>query len=717
VVNATTHHSTSHYSRLTSYAEEVFVFGITPSLRNKLLLACLAVGLVPLVLFGFLLLARSTKAADDTRLRDAAVAVLKKRVQNYVQEYKQAALHVAHQPKITDQVEAIGAGEGDRKARVAALTAALKDRVKGLSDLSNLLVCDKDGTVLADSADKEAGQSKKGDAAFKYYFADGAPDPKKKHDEVYLQTLTGGVGAQPMVLSAAIRDRSNQVLGAVLLQTKGEELLSAANEDFGFGSASFVTNKEDGVWLGDDVGLGLKLGKEAAVADSTPRWQLGAALLIAVVLAVAVGLGISRTMSGQLKHINDVFSQIGIGNFQARVQVTSQDELGTLANNMNGMLDNTLQYIQSRDERDSIQASIQKLLEEVSGVAEGDLTREAEVTADVTGAIADSFNYMIEQLRNIISNVQEATLQVSSQANKIQATAENLAQGSETQAAQIVNTSAAIDEMAVSIQQVSQNAATSAQVAQQSLHNAKQGAELVQNTIHGMNRIRDQVQETAKRIKRLGESSQEIGQIIQLIDDIADRTSILALNASIQAAMAGEAGRGFAVVAEEVERLAVRATDATKKIATLVKTIQSETNEAGLAMEKGIQEVVEGSKLANQAGVALTEIEGVSNRLAELMQSISLASSQQARGSEALARSMNEISQITQQTAAGTKQAAESVSQLATLADELRASVSTFRLPSDNGKATKSKSSIRLPASASGSGSKTKRPTNAEIVL
>src|SRR5262249_2096045 len=157
-------------------------------------------------------------------------------------------------------------------------------------------------------------------------------------------------------------------------------------------------------WLGDDIGLGLKLSKEVAVADPTPRWQLGAALLIAVVLAIAVGLGISRTMSGQLKHINDVFSQIGIGNFQARVQVTSQDELCALANNMNGMLDNTLQFIQSRDERDSIQASIQKLLEEVSGVAEGDLTREAEVTADVTGAIADSFNYMIEQLRNIISN-------------------------------------------------------------------------------------------------------------------------------------------------------------------------------------------------------------------------------------------------------------------------------------------------------------------------
>lgn len=691
------------------------MFGFTPSLRNKLLLACLAVGLVPLVLFGLLSVSRSAKT-DDSRLHDAALAVLKKRVQNYIKEYKQAALHLAHDPKITEKVEAVAAGEGDRKAQTAALAATLKDRAKGLTDLGDALVCDKDGMVLADSADKEAGQSKKSDAAYRYFFPDGTPDPKKKQDDVFSQTLAGGVGAQPMAFAAALRDRSNQVLGALILQNKGEELLTAVNDDLGFGSATLVTSKEDGFWLGDDIGLGIKLGKPSSAADAGPRWQIGVALLIAVVLAVAVGLGVSRTMSGQLKHINDVFSQIGIGNFQARVQVTSQDELGVLANNMNGMLDNTLQYIQSRDERDSIQASIQKLLEEVSGVAEGDLTREAEVTADVTGAIADSFNYMIEQLRSIISNVQEATLQVSSQANKIQATAEHLAQGSETQAMQIVHTSAAIDEMAVSIQQVSQNAATSAQVAQQSLSNAKQGSELVQNTIMGMNRIRDQVQETAKRIKRLGESSQEIGQIIQLIDDIADRTSILALNASIQAAMAGEAGRGFAVVAEEVERLAVRATDATKKIATLVKTIQSETNEAGLAMEKGIHEVVEGSKLANQAGVALTEIEVVSNRLAELMQSISLASNQQARGSEALARSMNEISQITQQTAAGTKQAAESVSQLATLADELRASVSTFRLPSDNGKATKSSAKIRIPAPAGG-GSKTKRPTNAEIIL
>ncbi|MFO0824318.1 MAG: methyl-accepting chemotaxis protein, partial [Gemmataceae bacterium] len=231
------------------------------------------------------------------------------------------------------------------------------------------------------------------------------------------------------------------------------------------------------------------------------------------------------------------------------------------------------------------------------------------------------------------------------------------------------------------IQQVSENAVQSATVARQALQNARQGNESVKNTISGMDRIRDQVQETAKRIKRLGESSQEIGQIIQLIDDIADRTSILALNASIQAAMAGEAGRGFAVVAEEVERLADRSTEATKKIATLVKTIQSETNEAVGAMEKGIQEVVEGSRLAGQAGQALDEIEAVSKKLAELIQQISYAATQQARASEGVTAAMTEISTITQDTAAGTKQAATAVQGLADLAETLRDSVATFRLP------------------------------------
>jgi twitching motility protein PilJ len=299
----------------------------------------------------------------------------------------------------------------------------------------------------------------------------------------------------------------------------------------------------------------------------------------------------------------------------------------------------------------------------------------------VTGAIADSFNYMLDQLRKIIGDVQKATLEVTSSASEIYTSTQHLVDGAEQQAAKIATTSKAVEVMSHSIQQVSENAVQSATVARQALHNARKGNESVKNTIHGMDRIRDQVQETAKRIKRLGESTQEIGQIIQLIDDIADRTSILALNASIQAAMAGEAGRGFAVVAEEVERLADRSTEATKKIAGLVKTIQSETNEAVGAMEKGIQEVVEGSRLAGSAGQALDEIESVSNRLAELIQQISYAATQQARASEGVTEAMTEISSITQDTATGTKQAADAVQGLADLAEELRASVATFRLP------------------------------------
>jgi twitching motility protein PilJ len=237
--------------------------------------------------------------------------------------------------------------------------------------------------------------------------------------------------------------------------------------------------------------------------------------------------------------------------------------------------------------------------------------------------------------------------------------------------------------MASSVQQVSERAVLSAAVAEQALVNARQGTEAVQKTISGMNNIRQQVQETSKRIKRLGESPQEIGEIVQLIGDIADRTSILALNASIQSAMAGEAGRGFAVVAAEVERLADRSSEATKRISTLIKSIQSETNEAVAAMESTTKEVVIGSELANEAGQALNEIGTVSNRMAELSQAISIAANQQALGSESVAKSMGEISQITQQTSAATKKAAQSIQDLAKISYGLRASVSAFRLPSN----------------------------------
>jgi methyl-accepting chemotaxis protein len=421
---------------------------------------------------------------------------------------------------------------------------------------------------------------------------------------------------------------------------------------------------------------------QTRISQTTNRrnMQLLIALMLTAV-AVLVAAVSNRYITAQIGAILNVFDQIDQGSYDARSEVFSADELGFMASSLNDMLDRNLSLIQSQDERDSIQNAIMKLLDDVSDVAKGDLTVEAEITEDVTGAIADSFNHMIYQLRQIVMDVQEATLQVSASANEIQSTAEQLAEGSSAQAEQIVDSSAALDEMAVSIQQVSENASLSATVAEQALANAKQGATAVQNTIQGMHRIRSQVQETSKRIKRLGERSQEISEIVQLIGDIADRTSILALNASIQAARAGEAGRSFAVVAEEVERLAERSTNATKQIASLVNTIQSETNEAVMAMEESTHEVVQGSQVADKAGQALGEIEGVSSRLAELIQSISLAATQQARGSDNLSKAMSEISEVTQQTATGTRQAASSISSLATLADELRSSVSTFKLP------------------------------------
>jgi twitching motility protein PilJ len=270
---------------------------------------------------------------------------------------------------------------------------------------------------------------------------------------------------------------------------------------------------------------------------------------------------------------------------------------------------------------------------------------------------------------------------VSTALGELREVTEKLASGSEDQAAQAVDASVAIEEMAASIHYVSENASSSANVAEQARTNAEHGTRAVTRTIEGMKAVRDQVQETAKRIKRLGESSQEIGEIVELIGDIGDRTSILALNASIQAAMAGEAGRGFAIVADEVERLADRATEATKRAGILVKATQTETAEVMTAMEDTTREVINRSNIANEAGVALSEIQSVSNRLAELIQASSDAAQQQARGSEQVAKSMNEMSSVTRNTAASTKQTAAAINSLALLVDNLNATVSRFKLP------------------------------------
>ncbi|WP_158893611.1 MULTISPECIES: methyl-accepting chemotaxis protein [unclassified Pseudomonas] len=329
------------------------------------------------------------------------------------------------------------------------------------------------------------------------------------------------------------------------------------------------------------------------------------------------------------------------------------------------------------------QTAILRLLDEIADLADGDLTVQATVTEDFTGAIADSINYSIDQLRELVETINQTAVQVAAAAQESQDTATVLAEASEHQAQEIAGASAAINEMAVSIDQVSTNASESTAVAERSVAIANKGNQVVHNTIIGMDSIREQIQDTAKRIKRLGESSQEIGDIVGLINDIADQTNILALNAAIQASMAGDAGRGFAVVADEVQRLAERSSGATKQIEALVKAIQTDTNEAVISMEQTTSEVVRGAALAQDAGVALEEIEKVSQSLAGLIQNISNAARQQSSSASHISSTMNVIQEITSQTSTGTTATARSIGELAKLASEMRRSVSGFNLPNE----------------------------------
>ncbi len=432
---------------------------------------------------------------------------------------------------------------------------------------------------------------------------------------------------------------------------------------------------------------------DATANEAATRVALENTLALLIKIAVAVGfisivLGLflanrlSRGLTNQVNHITDVLDEIGMGNFEARAEVVRNGELGVIATSLNEMLDTVTGQIQSQEERDRIQDSIMKLLEDISALSDGDFTARAEVTEDMTGAIADSFNAMADQFTDIISKVKLATESVDTTSAQVARQTMGLAEKNIQQVNGVTVAVEAIEEMVKSIREVANNALQSASVSRTSRLNAQEGTLAVNETSTAMAEIREQINETARSIKRLGESSLEIGNIVQIIDDIADRTSILALNASIQAAMAGDAGHGFAVVADEVQRLADSSSNSTKQIELLVKSIQMEIKDVTNRIDESIGKVVQGTKFVDGAHNKLQEIEQVSNQLAELIEAITAATKSQVEMSEKISKTMEDVGEVSRESSVSSQDTATSMNLLIKTARDLRLAVDVFQVES-----------------------------------
>ncbi|HYA97907.1 MAG TPA: methyl-accepting chemotaxis protein [Methylomirabilota bacterium] len=402
-------------------------------------------------------------------------------------------------------------------------------------------------------------------------------------------------------------------------------------------------------------------------------------LLLALFTVLILGFVLSRRVLAPVQSLAEFSERLAAGDPRARADVPGSDDLAYIAENLNRAVAKVSKASSNQEASESLQRSITELLSVINQVARGDLTLRGKVTNDALGNVVDSINYMLDNFSKVLERVRKAAMEVNNSANNILVAADEMQAGATQQDQETTNTSSAVEELTVSMKQVSNNAEASAEAARRALDAAEQGNRAVRDTLEGMQRIRASVQATAKKIKSLGDRSLEISEIINVINDITEQTNLLALNAAIEAARAGEAGRGFAVVADEVRKLAEHSRSATKDIAALIKAIQAETNEAVVVMEEGTKEVEGGAQLADQAGRALDAISSVVRQSAELVQEISLASKQQVRGTEGVAHAMQIISGITKQTSQGVRQTVGTVSQMVKLSDQLNESLAQFR--------------------------------------
>jgi twitching motility protein PilJ len=563
--------------------------------------------------------------------------------------------------RVSDNLQKVSAGEktvGNLHDLVAGIADAVPELQAESDSIVEVMVANgapsaqvvvaKNQSVLAERILRSVSSVLNGDEN-----AVMAADDFGRDSEAFGQTLEGLLNGDPDMGITAVKDAQARASLTAIQKLFESSVQQGANEILSSSPELFQVREASSAIFRDSPELLSTLTKLTTIVDEEANAILASIIGVASLMLTLVSL----------------FGFIRVRARQDKERAEKESEIDR----------KRAEEVEMENQRN--QSAILRLLDELGDLADGDLTVQATVSEDFTGAIADSINYSIDQLRQLVSTINQTAVQVSAAAQETQSTAMHLAEASEHQAQEIAGASAAVNEMAVSIDQVSANAAESAVVADRSVAIAHKGADVVQRSIEGMDTIREQIQETSKRIKRLGESSQEIGDIVSLINDIADQTNILALNAAIQASMAGEAGRGFAVVADEVQRLAERSASATKQIEQLVKTIQSDTNEAVISMEQTTSEVVRGARLAQDAGVALEEIQTVSRNLADLIQNISNAARQQAASAGHISNTMNVIQEITTQTTAGTIATARSIGNLAEMAAELRLSVSGFKLP------------------------------------